>query len=167
MQALDYYICTNFYTRTRRGKDSTQCSAIITLNILHIPLACTSYLSSMPMILKFELLMESLSSCIFLSHLLSCLTKISSVFITILSLSSEILSATCSSMLEWLSSMFFYLTKGIFISWISVSFFFLRFSISLFNSSFISCVILFILYIFFYSLLFFTSVSVEVFSVFI
>jgi hypothetical protein len=50
------------------------------LNMLHIPLVCTSSPSSMPMILRFGL-KESLSSYIFLSQLLSCLTKISSVFL--------------------------------------------------------------------------------------
>jgi hypothetical protein len=54
-------------------------SVIILLNMLHTHLAYTSS-SSMPMILRFGLLMQSLSSCIFLSQLLSCLTKISSVF---------------------------------------------------------------------------------------
>jgi hypothetical protein len=50
-----------------------------------------------------------LSSCIFLSQLLSCLTKSSSVFssISILSPSSEILSSNCSSLLEWPSTVFF------------------------------------------------------------
>jgi hypothetical protein len=43
-------------------------------------LACTSSPSSMLMILRFGVLMELLNSCIFLSQLLSCLTKISSVF---------------------------------------------------------------------------------------
>jgi hypothetical protein len=43
-------------------------------------LACTSSPSSMPMSLRFGLLMELLTSYIFLSQLLSCLTKISSVF---------------------------------------------------------------------------------------
>jgi hypothetical protein len=38
------------------------------LNILHIPFACTSSPSSMPMILMFDLLMESVSSCISLSQ---------------------------------------------------------------------------------------------------
>jgi hypothetical protein len=76
---------------------------IILLNILHIPLACTYSPSSIPMILRFSLLMESVSSCILLSQLLSYLTKISCVFslISILSLSSETLSSTCSSLLEW------------------------------------------------------------------
>jgi hypothetical protein len=45
------------------------------LNILHITLACTSSPSSMPMILRFGLLTELLSSCIFLSKLLSCVTS--------------------------------------------------------------------------------------------
>jgi hypothetical protein len=44
------------------------------------PLACTSSPSSVPMIVRFGLLMESLNSCIFLSQLLSCLTNIPSVF---------------------------------------------------------------------------------------
>jgi hypothetical protein len=48
------------------------------LNILCIPLACTC--SSMPMILGFVVLMESMSSSVFLSQLLCCLTKGSSVF---------------------------------------------------------------------------------------
>jgi hypothetical protein len=43
-------------------------------------LACTSSPSSMPKILRFGLFMELLNSCIILSQLLSCLTKISSVF---------------------------------------------------------------------------------------
>jgi hypothetical protein len=64
---------------------------------------CSEYI-----IYPFGLLMELLNSYIFLSQLLSCLTKISSVFalISILSLSSEILSSTCSSLLEWLSTVF-------------------------------------------------------------
>jgi hypothetical protein len=45
------------------------------LNILRIPFACTSSPSSMPMILKFGLLMESVSSCVFFSQVLSCLTN--------------------------------------------------------------------------------------------
>jgi hypothetical protein len=55
------------------------------------------------------LLMESLSSCIFPSQFLSCLIKISFVLslISILSLSSQFLSSTCSSLLEWPSIVFF------------------------------------------------------------
>jgi hypothetical protein len=49
-------------------------SAIILLNILCIPLGYTSS-SSMPMVLRFAFLLELLSSCIFLSQLLSCFTK--------------------------------------------------------------------------------------------
>jgi hypothetical protein len=47
---------------------------------------------------------------------LSCLIKISSVFslIFILSLSTEFLSSTCSSVLEWPSTVFFCLTTGTF-----------------------------------------------------
>jgi hypothetical protein len=55
-------------------------SAIILLNILHVPFACTYSPSSMPMILRFGLLTESMNSCIFLSQLLSLLSKNSSVF---------------------------------------------------------------------------------------
>jgi hypothetical protein len=47
--------------------------------------------------------------------------------ISILSLHSEILSSTCSSLLEWSSTVFFVWLKGLFISRISVWFFFLRF----------------------------------------
>jgi hypothetical protein len=84
-------------------------SVIILLNILSIPLTCTSSPSSIPMILWFGLLRESLSSYIFLSQLLSCLTKSSSVFslISVLSSSFEILSSTCYSLLEWISTVFF------------------------------------------------------------
>jgi hypothetical protein len=46
------------------------------LNILWIPFACTSSPSSMPMIFRFGLLMQSVSSCIFLSQVLCCLTNI-------------------------------------------------------------------------------------------
>jgi hypothetical protein len=77
-------------------------SVIILLNILWIPLIWTFSPSSVPMILSFVLLMELLSSYIFFSQFLSYLTKISFVFslISVLSLSSEILSSTCSSLLE-------------------------------------------------------------------
>jgi hypothetical protein len=48
-------------------------------------------------------LMELVSSCIFLSQVLSCLTNSSSLFllITISSSSYESLSSACSSLLEW------------------------------------------------------------------
>jgi hypothetical protein len=60
-------------------------------------LACTSSSSSMPTILRFGLLMDLLSSSIFLSQILSCLTEIYSFFfslISILSWSSESLPST-------------------------------------------------------------------------
>jgi hypothetical protein len=78
-------------------------SIILLLNILCIPLVCTSSHSSMLLSLRIDLLMEWLSSCIFLSQVLSCLTEIYSVIslISILSSSPEILSSTCSSLLEW------------------------------------------------------------------
>jgi hypothetical protein len=79
------------------------------LNILQILYACPSSPSSMPMILMFGLLMESVSYCIFFSQVLSCLTNSSSVFllISISSSSSEILSSAWSgSLLEWPSILF-------------------------------------------------------------
>jgi hypothetical protein len=87
------------------------------LNILQIPFVCTSSPSSVPMILRFVLLMESVSSYIILSQVLSCLINSSSVFplISILSSSWEILSSACSSVLNWPSKVVFC---------ISVSFFF-------------------------------------------
>jgi hypothetical protein len=117
----------------------------------------------MPMILRFDLLMELLSSCIFLSQLLSCLTKSSSVFalISILSPSSEIffpLVLFCWSGFPLFFCLFVWL-KGLFIYRISFWVFFLRFSISLFNSSFIFCVITFNSYISPF-ILFFVSLGV-------
>jgi hypothetical protein len=79
-------------------------------------LVCTSSPCSIPMILRFGLLMDLLSSCIFLSQLLNCLSKISFVFslVLILSLNSEVQSSTCSTLLEWTSTVFFCLTIGTF-----------------------------------------------------
>jgi hypothetical protein len=58
--------------------------AIFLLSILHIPLSCTSFLSLMPIIHRFGLLMESQSSCIFLSQLLSfCLSSLLFLFFNI------------------------------------------------------------------------------------
>jgi hypothetical protein len=70
-------------------------------------LVCTSSPCSIPMILRFGLLMDLLSSCIFLSQLLNCLSKISFVFslVLILSLNSEVQSSTCSTLLEWTVSL--------------------------------------------------------------
>jgi hypothetical protein len=53
---------------------------IILLNIFQIPFAWTSAPSSIPIVLMFIPLKRSVSSYIFLSQLLSCLTNISSVF---------------------------------------------------------------------------------------
>jgi hypothetical protein len=80
------------------------------------------------------------SSCVWLRVLLFFSV------ITILSLSSEVQASTCSRMLEWHSTVFFVWQKGL-ISRIFVWFFFLKFSISLFNSSFKFCVVFFISYI--------------------
>jgi hypothetical protein len=75
------------------------------------------------------LLMELVSSCIFFSQVLSCLSNSSSFFplISILSLSFEILSSACSSLLEWPSFCFVFLFH----------YFFLRFSIWWITSSLI------------------------------
>jgi hypothetical protein len=132
-------------------------------------LACTSSPSSMPMILRFGLSMESLGSCIFLSQLLSYLTKSSSVFslISISSLSSEILSSTCSSLLEWPSTVFFVWLNGLFISRIYVWFFSEVFHIFV---QLLFCILycyLQFMYLSFYNVLCFTLVVVEVFSEFI
>jgi hypothetical protein len=121
------------------------------------------------MILKFGLSMESLSSCIFLSQLLNCLTKIYSAFnlISILSSISGILSPTWSTLLQWLSTVFFVWLKGLFIPRISVWFFFLRFYISLFNF-FLHFVLSSLIHVsLFYSLLCFILVFVEVLSEFL
>jgi hypothetical protein len=86
-------------------------SVIILLSILWMPLACTYFPSSMPVVLKFSLLMDLVNFCIFISQVLSCLTNNSSVFhlIFISSSSSEILLSACSSLLEWLSTVFVFL----------------------------------------------------------
>jgi hypothetical protein len=61
-------------------------------------------------------LMEMVSSCIFLSQDLSCLTTSSSVFplISILSSNSEILSSACCSLLEWPPLCFVFLFHSFF-----------------------------------------------------
>jgi hypothetical protein len=69
--------------------------------------------------------------------------------LSILSSSSAILSSTCSSLLEWPSSVFFVLLKGFLFTWLLFHSFFWGFSMSLFNSHFISCVVFFVSYIFF------------------
>jgi hypothetical protein len=65
------------------------------VELLCIPIACTYSLSLMPIILRFHLLMESVSSWIFLSQVFSCLSNSCSDFplITISFSSSEILSS--------------------------------------------------------------------------
>jgi hypothetical protein len=88
-------------------------------------LACISCPSSMSMILRFDVLVGLLSSCISLSQLLSCLTKSSSVlfnFYFIFKLWDSVFH--CSNLLEWPSTVFFVWLKGVFISRISVWFFF-------------------------------------------
>jgi hypothetical protein len=90
--------------------------------------------------------------------------------ISILSSSYEILSSTCSSLVEWLSSIFFTWLKEYYISRISVWFFFLRLFISLLNSSFTSCAMFFISlisHLFFYHFHSFILEFVEILSEFI
>jgi hypothetical protein len=104
-------------------------SASILLNVLHAPLA-SIFSSSIPTILRFSVLMESLSSGIFLSQLLSCLTKSSSVFfslISILSLSLCFYLPLVSSS-QVVSHCIFHLTKG--------SFYFQGFCLILFSEVF-------------------------------
>jgi hypothetical protein len=83
-------------------------SAIILLNILHIPLAYTSSPHLMPVICRFDLLKDFLSSSVFLSQLLSLLSTNSFFFFNIcFVLSPEIVSSTCSSQLQWLLTVYF------------------------------------------------------------
>jgi hypothetical protein len=120
----------------------------------------------MPMILRFGLLMESWSS-----QLLSCLTKIYSVFslTSILSSNSEILSSTCSSLLQWPS--FF-----LFVCLIKGTFYLQDFCLILFSEVlhifvqvffYILCYHLYFIHLSFYSVLCFTLVFVEILSEFI
>jgi hypothetical protein len=100
---------------------------------------------------------------------LSLLFKNSSVFslMSMLSLSPEILSSTCSCLLEWLSTLFFIWLKEVFVPGFLFDYFFLRPSISLLNSSNISCSFFFISFIsFFHGLLSFISEFVEILSEF-
>jgi hypothetical protein len=89
----------------------------------------------MPMILRFGLLMELVSSCIFLLQVLCCLSNSSSVFPLnyILSSSSESLSSICSSLLEWPCFVFqfdsFFLRFSL--SWVTPSFIFFCFHLYL------------------------------------
>jgi hypothetical protein len=81
---------------------------------------------------------------------LSCLTSSSSIFssISILSLISEFLSSTYSSLLEWPSTVFC----------VSVWFFFLRFSISWVTSLYF--LFSFLIHLSIYSVLYFTLVFI-------
>jgi hypothetical protein len=66
--------------------------------------------SSIPMIHRFSLMMHSLNSCLFLSQLgVFCLGILCIIFclISILSFSPETLSSTYSTLLKWLSIVFF------------------------------------------------------------
>jgi hypothetical protein len=99
-------------------------------------LVCTSSPSSMSMILRFGLLIESLSSCIFLSQILSCLTNISSVF-SLISILSQALRFCLPLVLVFWVFCVFCLTNGTFYFQVFCLILFLRFSMSLFNSSFI------------------------------
>jgi hypothetical protein len=83
-------------------------------------------------------------------------------------LSPEILSSTCSCLLEWSTTIFFIWLKGLFISRISIWFFFVRFSHIFVQLLFhILCCLYYFIYLLFYSLLCFTLVFVEVLSEFI
>jgi hypothetical protein len=82
---------------------------IILLSMLCIPLACTFSPSSMPMIFRFNLLLELQHSCMFLSQFLSCLIKISSVFhIYLLCLwALKFFHLFQSQLLHWFKGLFF------------------------------------------------------------
>jgi hypothetical protein len=84
--------------------------------------------------------------------ILSLLPKRNSVFssIVILSWSPEILSSTYHSRLEWPSIVIFIWFKELFISGVCAWLFLLSFSLSLFNSYFIFCVVFFISYLSFF-----------------
>jgi hypothetical protein len=106
-------------------------SLIILLNILPTLLAYIDFPSTVCMICRYGHLIELQSSCIFLSQLFNLLSKYSFFLVSIyFDLSAEIPSSTYSSLLEWLSTIFFIWLKKLFISRISVWLFFLRFSIS-------------------------------------
>jgi hypothetical protein len=123
--------------------------SVILLNILHISLACTSS-SSMAMILGFGFLMELLSSCVFFHSSWVVWLRFLLAFSLISSLSSgsEICLLLVLICYSGLPLCCFVWLKGLFISRISVWFFLLRFSISLFNFSFIFCVVFFNSYLF-------------------
>jgi hypothetical protein len=144
-----------------------KCSVSILLNILHIPLAYTSSPLSMPMILRSGFLMEPLSSCIFLSQLLSFWLRVVFFFNLYFILSSEILSSTCSTLLEWPSTIFFVffnVRDFLFTGFPFDSFFWDIPDQLLF---YILRCLLYFLYLFFYSVLCFSLVFVEVLSEFI
>jgi hypothetical protein len=82
-------------------------TAIILLNILHIPFACTS--SSF--FNGHDLQVWSFDEFLHITFEAFQSSKSSSVFsfMPILSSRPEILSSACSSLLKWLSGIFFYL----------------------------------------------------------
>jgi hypothetical protein len=79
------------------------------------------------------------------------LFKSSSVFflISILFLSPEILSSTCSILQEWLSTVFFIWVRGLFIFRVSVWFFLLGFLHVFVKLFYIFCCLLYFTYLFF------------------
>jgi hypothetical protein len=104
----------------------------------------------MPMILRFGLLKESLSSCICLSQLLSCLTKISSVFSLISTLAWVLRFCppllVCWSGLPLCFFCLFVWLKRLIISQISIWFIFLRFAY-LCSTSFLYFVLSFLIHL--------------------
>jgi hypothetical protein len=96
------------------------------LNRLCTSLACNSSPSSMPMIHRFGLLMESLSFCTFLLQLLSLLSQSSSVFFFniyfVFKSWDSVLYLFLSAGMDF--PLFFILFKEIFISRVSVWLFF-------------------------------------------
>jgi hypothetical protein len=127
-------------------------------------LACTSSPLSMPMNLRIGFLMESEFLHIPFTAL-EFLIKSCFFFNIYFILSSEILSLTCSTLLEWPSTVSFVSLKALFTYMISIWFFFWDFPDQLLF--YILCCLLYFIYLFFYSALCFTFMFVEVISEFI
>jgi hypothetical protein len=120
----------------------------------------------MPMILRFDLLIELLSFCMFLSQLLSLLSNNSSVLslISVLFLSPEVLSFAWSSWLGWLSTLLFIWFKEYFTSRISVLILFSVFHIFVKFLFRILCCLLYFICLFFHNFLSFVLELLEVLS---
>jgi hypothetical protein len=98
---------------------------------------------------------------------LSCFTKSSVLsLVSILSLSPEILSSTCSYLLEWPSTVFFVRLKGLFVSRICLITFSGVFHIFVQLLFHILCCLLYFIYLFFFLVSCFTLVFIDILSEF-